>query len=258
MNYSNIISDFTWSYSRISQFEMCPYAFLLRYILHAAKRNLFFSDYGTFMHKMIEMYLTGVLEKEELSQYYLKKFKSAVIGHAPNENIFKTYFEQGLQYFNNIDFPYMNLAGIEQRASFVIGDKPFVGIIDCIAKDRGEIIIVDNKSRALKARSARKKPSKSDIELDAYLRQLYMYSIPIKDKFHTYPSRLEFNCFRTGQLISEPFREEELEKTKQWALQSIDTITKNEDWSPKQEYWKCRYLCDCSHECEYFQMNNGR
>lgn len=138
---------------------------------------------------------------------------------------------------------------------FKIGDKPFTGIIDCVAKDEDGIILVDNKSRALKERSKRKKPTKSDAELDEYLRQLYLYSIPIKDTFHCYPARLEFNCYRTGQLISEPFREEELERAKQWAADSIEAITNNEDWSPKLDFWKCRYLCDFCDECEYFAMS---
>lgn len=143
------------------------------------------------------------------------------------------------------------------RVDFFIGDKPFTGIIDCVAKDGDSIIILDNKSRALKPRSGRKKPTKSDLELDEYLRQLYLYSIPIQTEFQQYPERLEFNCFRMQQIISEPFREDALEHAKLWALQTIDTITQNEDWSPKMEYWKCKYLCDHSHQCEYQLMNRG-
>lgn len=126
-----------------------------------------------------------------------------------------------------------------------------------MAKDGDNIIILDNKSRALKPRSGRKKPTKSDLELDEYLRQLYLYSIPIQTEFQQYPERLEFNCFRTQQIIPEPFREDALEHAKLWALQTIDTITQNEDWSPKMEYWKCKYLCDHSHQCEYQLMNRG-
>ena len=71
MKYSNIISDFTWSYSRINQFEMCPYAFLLNYIKHTPKKPMFFSEYGSFIHKLIEQYLTGKIKKEDLAGEYL-------------------------------------------------------------------------------------------------------------------------------------------------------------------------------------------
>lgn len=255
MKYSNIISDFTWSYSRINQFEMCPYAFLLNYIKHTPKKPLFFSDCGSFIHKLIEQYLTGKLKKDELVGEYLTNFKREVRGVAPSRDIFKSYFEQCLSYLSDIEFPYSNLLCVEQKVEFKVGDKPFVGIIDCVAKDKGDIILVDNKSRALKARSKRKKPTKADTELDEYLRQLYLYSIPIKDTFQCYPARLEFNCYRTGQLISEPFRESGLARAKQWATSSIEAIISNEDWSPKLDFWKCRYLCDFCDECEYFAMN---
>jgi len=207
------------------------------------------------MHKIIELYLKGELDKKDLASYYLENFRKEVKGYAPSRDIFKTYFEQGLNYLLHIDrFPYQLPLCVEEQLDFNIEDKKFTGIIDCIAKDDG-LIIVDNKSRTLKPRSKRNKPTKSDEELDAYLRQLYLYSIPVKSTFHTYPARLEFNCFRTGELISEPFSEEKFEEAKQWALKMIDTITDNEDWSPKMDYWKCRYICDFSDSCEYFQMN---
>lgn len=234
---------------------MCPYGFLLNYIKRTDKKPMFFSDYGTFMHKLIEQYLRGFLEKDELLNAYLCGFQKNIRGKAPNSKIFKSYFEQGYDYLCNIDFPYLSPVGVEQRVDFFVGDKPFTGIIDCVAIDDGNLVILDNKSRALKPRSGKKKPTVSDQELDRYLRQLYLYSIPIEQLHHTYPIRLEINCFRTGQLISEPFRAGELEKTKKWALQTIDAITSNEDWSPKIDYWKCRYICDMSEDCCYFQMN---
>lgn len=255
MNYSNIISDFTWSYSRISQFEMCPYGFLLSYIKRVGKKHMFFSDYGSFMHKLIELYLRGFLEKEELIGAYVSGFRRNVRGKAPNGKIFKNYFDQGYDYLSKIDFPYLSPLGVEQRVYFSIGDKPFTGIIDCVAMDDGKLVILDNKSRALKPRSKRQRPTVSDAELDSYLRQLYLYSVPMEQLYHTYPDRLEINCFRTRQLISEPFHQEEFEKTKKWALTTIDMITENTDWAPKIDYWKCRYICDMSDDCCFFQTN---
>lgn len=215
---------------------------------------MFFSGYGSFIHKLIELHLRGLLSKEELAVSYLSGFKRHVTAHAPNQKIFKSYFEQGYAYLSNIHFPYPSPIGVEQKVDFSVGGKPFTGVIDCIADDNG-LVILDNKSRALKPRSVRKKPTASDTELDTYLRQLYLYSIPIEQLYHAYPSRLEINCFRTRQLISEPFLRDELEKVKAWAIQSVEIITDNEDWPPKLDYWKCRYICDLSDDCCYFQIN---
>lgn len=234
---------------------MCPYKFFLTYIKRYEGKPMFFSDFGSFMHKIIEMYLNGELTKDELPQYYLMNFRENVVGKAPKPEIFKTYFEQGLQYLKHIDFPYQNPVGVETKANFSLDDMPFTGIMDCVVVDGDGLVILDNKSRTLKPRSKRKKPTKSDAELDEYLRQLYLYSIAAQESFKLPVKRLEFNCFRTPELISEPFVQEKQDEAKCWALETIEKIKKNEDWSPDMEFWKCSYLCDLHDECEYFQMN---
>lgn len=130
MKYSNIIEGFTWSFSRIKQFEMCPYGFLLKYIKHTRKEPMFFSSYGSFMHKLIERYLKGELPKEKLVSTYLADFRKEVQGKAPSVEVFKNYFEQGIRYLENIDFPYTNPLGVEHKVRFSIGDKDFIGVID--------------------------------------------------------------------------------------------------------------------------------
>lgn len=215
---------------------------------------MFFSDYGKFMHSIIELYLRGELGKGDLVIYYLTNFRKEVIAEAPNPHIFQKYFQDGLRYLTEFEFPYMNVFAVEQKLDFKIEDKNFVGVIDCVVNDDA-VVILDNKSRTLSPRSRRKKPTKSDKELDSYLRQLYLYSVPIKDLFYKYPDRLEFNCFRSGKLISEPFNKDALNKTKEWALSTIEKITNNDVWKPDMEYWKCRYLCDVNQHCEYYQMN---
>lgn len=248
------MADTVWSFSRITSFEDCRYKFFLSYIRHCDKKRLFFSDYGSFIHKIIEKYLKGELSKNELLPYYTSNFKKEVKGKAPSRKLFKNYFEQGMRYFANIKFPYEKPYAIEHRVKFDIDGKPFVGIIDCLVKDKN-LVILDNKSKCLKNRSNRATPTKSDIELSSKLRQLYLYSIPIKCKFDRYPDRLEFNCFRSGELVSEPFKIEDFYETKKWASDLVNTIINNEDWSPNMEYWKCNYLCDVHDHCEYFQLN---
>lgn len=256
--YRPVIQDMTWSYSRISSFEDCPYRWYLKYLRGLRGGRRFFSDYGSFMHKTIEKYLTGSLPKSELVPYYLTNFAQEVRPPAPSYAVFCSYFEQGLQYLRREELlPYREPLVVEQKFSFDIDGLQLVGIVDLLARD-GALVLVDNKSRALKPRSGKSKPTKADEELDAYLRQLYLYSVPIKHRFGEYPARLEFNCFRTGQLISEPFDPEKLEEAKRWALDRIQTITDNEDWSPNIEFFKCRYICELSDECEFFQLNARR
>lgn len=258
VNYAPVIKDMTWSYSRITAFEDCPYRWYLKYIRLIEDAPMFFSDYGSFVHKIIELSLNGELKKGELVPYYLSNFRKEVKGSAPNRGIFKNYFDQGLQYLSrDVLIPYKEILGVEKKLDFKLGDRPFTGVLDCVALDGDAVVILDNKSRALKKRSSRKTTTKSDEELDQYLRQLYLYSLPTKHVFGKYPDRLEFNCFRTQELISEPFSKERLEEAIRWATESVEKIERNEDWSPDMDYWKCKHICGVHDECEYFQINNS-
>ena len=255
IHYAPVIQDMVWSYSRIQCFEECPYRWFLKYICGLKGKEQFFASYGSFMHKLIERHYTEGKTPAQLSDLYLCGFQNQVRGDAPNSRVFGSYFMSGLEYLRNFTpFPYRPLA-VEGRVDFRLGGLPFVGYIDFLGERDGELYLVDNKSRNLKPRSSRPKPTKTDAELDEYLRQLYLYSIPVKEMFHQYPARLEFNCFRTRQLISEPFREEELERAKQWASDRISKIANNNDWPPKMDFWKCKHICAFHDECEYFAMN---
>lgn len=255
MKYTNIIEEFTWSYSRIKQYENCPYGFLLKYIKKIPPCRHFFSDYGSYVHSIIQEYLIGNLRKEELPLYYLSNFYSNINERAPSQSIFSKYFNQGLSYFKNIVLPNGNILGVEKEVLFKLDNFDFIAFIDIVLQNDG-IIIVDNKSRNLKPRSGKKKPTKSDIELDNYLRQLYIYSIPIFEQYGCYPKSLVFNCFRNKEIITESFSEEVFENTKNWAKQTINNILHESEWNPNISWFKCRYLCDCNYQCDYWKMFN--
>lgn len=252
MKYDLIIKDMRWSYSRINAFQECRYSWFLKYIKEVPSKSLFFSDYGKFMHKILEMYFTGLLKKEELSEYYISNFFSNVSGTPPSMEIFNSQFEAGLDYLYFFNFPIKDISAVEKEVNFDIGGYEFLGFIDIIAENGS--IILDHKSRNLKPRSGKKKPLKSDLELDEYLKQLYLYSIPAKEMYGKYPDKLMFNCFKIDTIICEDFDENKLEESKQWILSEIDKITNNDDWKPHLSFFKCNYLCDVADSCEYKTM----
>lgn len=244
----------TWSYSRITTFEDCPYRFYLKYIRRADETRNFFSDYGSFMHLIIQKFLIGELNKRDLVDYYLINFHNNVVGKPPTYNIFQNYFQQGLEYLKHITLPEEDIVGVEKDVEFKVGNRNFVGYIDKVSRNNNGLIITDNKSRNLKPRSEKKKPTKSDRELDKYLRQLYLYSIPIENEFKELPWCLKFNCFRTQTEITEPFKNVDYDNTKKWASDTIDKISKEQKWSPNIDSFKCRYICDVHDQCDYFKM----
>lgn len=257
MNYSHIISNMTWSFSRITAFEFCRYGWFLKYIYNTKKAPLFFSDFGKLMHSIFAEYLTGELGSSQLASVYLLRFLPEVIGKAPNEKVFKTYFDSGLTALKNISLRRDNVVGVERKYEFEIEGKPFIGFVDYVAQDNSVLAIHDFKSGDIKPFSTKEKKSKTDIandeKLAMYINQQYLYSIPIKDELGIAPNTLSLNCFRFNRIITEPYTQEGLAKAKSWALESIEQITNNEDWTPNYDWFRCRYLCDVHDECEYYR-----
>lgn len=259
MNYSHIISDMTWSHTRIKCFDSCPYQFLLGYITKEDRESGFFAEFGSLIHEEMEQYLSGEITEDELPMDYILKFSDRVVSNAPNPKMHKNYFNKGLEYMSDVDFPYDidSVVWVEEKASFKIGGYPFVGVVDCLVDDKEDgLVLIDHKSRTLKKRSPRKKPTKSDLELDDYLKQLYLYCIPVKEKFGSFPKYLAFNCFRNDKedrLIKEPFDEDKFNEVVEWAKNTIDEIVNNESWNADPEFWKCKHLCSYNSSCEFYE-----
>ena len=258
INYAPLIDDMVWSYSRIKAFVDCPYRFYLKYIWHIHDKEMFFASYGTFMHKLIETYFKEGKSPRQLTDIYLRDFKKEVVGRAPNKTVFGNYFTGGLEYLRGIHpFPYRPVA-IEKKVDFKVNGIPFIGYIDFLGELDGSLYVVDNKSRVLKPRSKREKPTKTDEELDAYLRQLYLYSDAVEEEYGVRPRKLCFNCFRTDTFIEEPFLDKDYEGAKQWLAEMISEIRQESDFKPSCEFFKCTHLCEMQDECEYYQLMKKR
>lgn len=239
-----LVSTMTWSYSRLKAYEDCPYAWCLKYLECEQGESNFFAEYGSLIHKILEQFYTGKMKRTEMLPYYLQHFYTDIQYFAPTDAIYWNYYRQGMNYLCEFIPISRQIAAVEQKVEFELDGRPFCGFVDLRCEWNGECV-VDHKSRTLSPRSTRKKPTQSDKELDSYLRQLYLYSVPQK------PDWLVFNCFRSGQVIQEKFNEDAFERTKEWALKTIFTLENNEDWSPNPDYFKCKYLCDMRYLCDF-------
>lgn len=247
----------TFSYSRLIAFDSCRYKWLLKYIYGIEKKeDSFYSSYGTFIHGLLAKFYRGEADSERLALEYLENYFQSVTGRPQRASTAVNYFNQGLAMFNRLKMPLGEVLGVEQEVRWQLGGRDYIGYIDLMTRDGDDITLCDHKSRDLKPRSRRAKPTKADRELDEYLRQLYLYCIPVYEQYGKYPVSLNFNCYRTGVLIKEEFHQEAFEATCQWAIDKANEIEMNEDWRPTMDYFGCKYLCDVKHECEYY--NAGR
>lgn len=251
--YRPLIEDMVWSYSRIECFNSCPYRWFLKYIKGYKDIPMFYSSYGSFMHKLIEQYYKKQISRDEMQIRFLLGFSKEVEGNRPAENTVAKYVRAGSDYLKNFrPFPFKTME-VEKKIDFDIDGIPFVGIIDFLGTDGKEIYIVDNKSRDLKPRSKRLKPTVKDRELDEMLRQQYIYAAAVKQIYGEFPKELCFNCFKTNTLIREPFDKAAYQNSLDWAKRSIDEILNTEDFYPQIEFFNCKHLCGVQDECCYTQ-----
>ena len=133
--------------------------------------------------------------------------------------------------------------GLEEYVEFKIDKFDFRGYIDQVLEDAdGEIIIVDHKSKA---------QFKSKAEQKEYARQLYLYAIPIFEKYGKYPKSLVFNMFRKQKVVTIDFKTEDLEEAKEWALKTIKEITETNIFAPTTDEFLCSSLCEFRYEDEH-------
>ena len=255
VNYAPLIDDMVWSFSRIESYNDCPYRWYLRYIRQCPDEEKFYSSYGQLLHRLIEQYYKGMIAKEDMVLEFLRSYSSEVKGVRPKESTVKKYIDGAVEYLKNFDpFPYRPI-GIEKRVAFEIEGIRFVGFIDFLGIDDrdGEIVLIDNKSRDLKPRSGRAKPTQKDLELDVMLRQLYLYSAAVISEYGKPPKELCFNCYRTGTFIREPFREDQFQEAKDWAVNTIQQVREDSDFYPNPDFFSCYWICGVNENCEYWQ-----
>ena len=227
----------------------------MKYILDMKEEPRFYASYGSFMHSLIERYYRGELTKEEMKMKFLFDFSSKVLGRRPSEKTVASYIQKGKDYLNNFEeFPF-EMVAVEDVIHFDLNQTPFLAVLDYVGRGEDGLVIVDNKSRELRPRSGRKKPTKNDMEIDEMLKQLYIYSAAIKSRYGEFPKKLCFNCFKNQKFIEEEFQEDKYKEAVEWAMKMIEEIkdSETEAFYPSVEFFKCYYLCGLSEECCYWE-----
>lgn len=257
MDYSIPISFMTWSYSRITCFEQCPYRFLLHYLLGEPQSRSFFATYGGYIHSILEKIYTGQMTPGESLEYYPIGFLAEVERNAPSQDIYNKYYQDGKIYLQFFEKPKEKILGVEQNINFSLkkgsNKYDFTGFIDLIVENSdGGYNIVDHKTRIL-SRSSGGKKRKCDEEFAEYCRQLYLYSIETERIYGEPPRKLVFNCFRNNSTVSTEFDKSEQEKVTEWAISTIEEIKKEKHFYANPDWFKCRNLCGFFEICEFAQ-----
>ena len=248
-----------WSFSRLNSFYTCAYEWKRKYIECEYGENGFFGEFGSHCHSLLEGYAKGEISIFEISQLYEDEFNNVVVHDAPPNkyaDIRQSYFDKGLEYFNNIDLDLENyeILGVEKEVRFKIAGKDFIGFIDLLLRDKRDetIVILDHKSASLKFKK-NGEISKTDAEhFLEFKRQLYLYSMPVIEEYGKV-DYLEWNMFKDQKKIRIEWNEDEYKEAINWAKETIEKIEKENLWLPNPDYYYCHYLCSQRNNCCEFK-----
>lgn len=239
--YQAKVDNMRWSFSRINGFEHgCKFCWFQSYIIKNRGEENAFSQYGSLMHDILERYLKGELLPWDLEDEFINGFYDKVGEFPPNKfvDLRETYFNAGIKYLEEFDgFSDYEILEVEPEILINIEGYDFIGYIDLLVKNKknNKLIVIDHKSKA---------SFKSKEELREYAHQLYLYSIWVKEKYGEYPNLLKFNMFRKQAEKTVIFKESELEKSKQWMLDSIQRIRDAEDFPVTNDEFFGTQLCN--------------
>lgn len=250
-----LLDSMEWSFSRVKSYEQCPKQFKMTYMDSASKTNNAFAEWGSWCHELLEKFYKGELAIWELSTAYYNGYAEHVRCSFPKFNkkidMDERYFIAGEEYFENFEdiFDDCEVVAVEQAINLKIAGRPFIGSIDLILKDKnGNYIICDHKSKA---------NFKSKYELAAYLRQLYLYSLYIKETYGVYPTMLIFNMFRAKKVVKQRFRIDGLKESVEWFKRVIDSIYADMEFAEKPDKFYCDNLCDVRELCPQSKEYGG-
>lgn len=239
------VKEMVWSFSRLNSFHGCKYAWHRSYILKERGESNSFAIYGTLVHQIFQDYTEGKLEVYELVGEFEKQYDANVWDFPPNKyvDLSESYRNQGVEYFTSFDgFDNYKILGTEKKIEFEIDGYKFVGYIDSLLEDEyGKMIVQDYKSKA---------SFKSKKEKKEYTRQLYLYSVPLIEEYKKNPDKLIFNMFRKQVIEEIKFNTKDLEEAKKWALDTIKSISIEEEFSATINDFFCSQLCNHRFICE--------
>jgi hypothetical protein len=194
----------------------------------------------------MERYANGELEIWDLPSVYEWEFDSSVIEKFPwNKyvNLKDSYYKQGLSFLKSFQgYDNYKILGVEEEFKIQIDDWIFVGVIDLVYEDEnGRLIVRDYKSKA---------SFKDDKEKAKYARQLYLYSLYVKEKYGRYPDELQFLMFRKQTTVPIPFDLDKLEEAKKWAADTVRIIREAFDYPHTCDDFYGDNLCNHREYCD--------
>lgn len=244
----------TYSYTQLSQFRQCPYAYFLERIYRDENGDKLeqqgnpFSENGSLVHDLLDKWAKHEIAADKLAEEYVRRYPDEVVSPFPAfmKGQYEKLMAKGEYYFQMFDeFAGKEIVSTEHKFKTDLCGRKFTGIIDMVVTENDQLIVLDHKSKSLS--SFRKS------EQDMY-RQLYLYSDYVKKWLGRYPDTLMFNLFNEcGTLKSKQFSQAEFDECVRWAdetMTMIENATELDYMDTNPDQFFCQNLCSVREYCE--------
>ena len=242
----------TYSNSRISTFENCPYQYKLRYIdkVEVDFPTTIEAFMGNTVHQALEMLYKykqskRIMPKQDLINFYLylwaKEYSEdiLIVKEYMNSENYKKMGEKFISeyYDKHTPFEEMAVLGLETKDTLLLPDGNRWHVrIDRLGKDQlGNYYVCDYKTNS-------RMKSQSEADTD---RQLAMYSLWVKKKFHDSKNVfLKWHMLAFNEEITSTRTDEQLREIQQEVMDKIKEVNSATEF-PKKQSGLCPY---CSYQ----------
>ena len=235
-------------------FHDCPYYWYMKYIeCEVDKKGNVYGQFGSFCHSLLEQYLKGTIERDQLADKYAKEFYDNVTEitidrNDPTEKLFRF----GEEYFHNPNIVKEDFLPIfvEKNIEFMIDEHKFRGIIDLMYKNgEGDMVILDHKTSEYPVgKNGEIKKSKEEM-MKGYIRQLALYAYGVQQLTKIRPKYIGWNFIRANKFCIIELTDGMINDTLSWVKNTIQAIYNCEDFQKKESYVMCSILCDMRGRC---------
>lgn len=240
---------FMWSFSSLTTFIECPYQFKLSYIDNVDDVGNAYSDFGLYVHEILEKWALGELMDFELSDYYEDNYDQAMRHPYPPfpKTVAENAYKAGKEYFENFTGFGEDLEVVSAEEKFVttMGNRRVRGIADIVLRNKSNnsYVVIDYKTKS--AASMKK-------SFDLFKKQLYIYAKYVYDKFGEWPSLMMFNMIKdNGSMWVVEFNMKEYAEVVEWIEATVTDILAATEWPPGGSSFFCQYICSYRDECEF-------
>lgn len=233
----------TYSYSKLNLFYNCPYCYYLRYIdgRKGSKGNGI-TEFGSFVHEILEKYSKNELDMFELQSYYENYFDAFVKNPVelvfPNgfkKNMFEAYYSSGYDYLGEFEGFDFEISDVEYEFyENITDDIQLHGKIDLVGWKDKKLIVADHKS---------KNGFKDAEEKKDYAKQLYIYAFALYRKYGVFPEEMFFNMFRKGIWEKVVFNKKDYDAALTWVQRTVEAINSTNVFEAIPNSFFCDNFC---------------